>query len=50
MTSCYINMVRATSAGVSVMRFASLPQQPLFSSAGDGASPERYNRITGERN
>ena len=48
--SHYINTERATSAGVSVMQFASRPRQPPFASASDGAGPVRYNCVTGERN
>ena len=50
MTSHYVNTERATSAGVSVMQFASRPRQPSFASASDSAGPVRYNRVMGERN
>ena len=50
MTSCYIIMEGATSAGVSVTRFGSQPWQPPFASASDGAGPMHYNHVTGERN
>ena len=50
MMSHYVITERATSAGVSVTRFASRPRQPPFASASDGAGPVRDNRATGERN
>ena len=50
MTSRYVIKERVTSAGVSVMQFASWPWQLPFASANDGAGPVRYNRITGRRN
>ena len=50
MMSRYVIMERATPAGVSVMQFASQPQQPLFAPASDGAGPVRDNRATGEHN
>ena len=50
MTSHYVITERATSARVSVARFASQPQQLPFVSASDGAGPVCDNRATGERN
>ena len=50
MMSRYVNTERVTSAGVSVMRFASWPWQPPFVSASDGAGPVHYNCVTGKHN
>ena len=50
MMSRYINMARATSAGVSVTRFTSRPQQPSFAYTSDGAGPVRQNHVTDGRN
>ena len=50
MTSRYVIMARATSAGALVTCFASRPQQLPFTYANDGAGPVRNNRITDERN
>ena len=50
MTSRYVNTERATSARISVMRFASQPRQPPFASASNSAGPVCYNRVMGERN
>ena len=50
MMSCYVIMERATSAGVSVMQFASWPRQLPFASTSDGAGPVHDNCATGERN
>ena len=48
--SHYVITERATSAGVSVMRFASWPRQPLFAPASDGAGPVHDNCTMGKRN
>ena len=50
MMSRYVITARATSAGASVMRFASRPRQPSFAYANDGAGPVRNNHVTDERN
>ena len=50
MTSSYVIMVCATSAGASVMRSMSRPQQLLFAYASDGASPLRKDHVTDEHN
>ena len=50
MTSRYINMARVTSAGVSVMRFTSRPQQLSFAYTSDGAGPVCQNHVMDKRN
>ena len=50
MMSRYVITERATSARVSVMRFASRPRQLPFAPASDGAGPVRDNHATGECN
>ena len=50
MTSHYVITECVTSAGVSVMGFASQPRQLPFAPASDGASPVCDNRATGECN
>ena len=50
MTSRYVIMARATSAGALVTHFMSQPQQPSFAYANDGAGPMCNSHITDEHN
>ena len=50
MTSCYVSMMRETSAGVLVIRFMSRSQQPPFVGTNGDTGPAHYNCTTGKRN